>query len=163
MEGIRQFATMLCVAAVSCAVLRMLFPGGACDGVLRLVLSAFFLLCLFGPLRGMDMPDVGSIALFLESETENTQLRGTVQDAIETSVADNLTAVIEAELHRREIYPIKLFINVNTNESSSIDINEVSITLSEKDGDRAGEVRDYVQGELRLPCEVSVNGEKEEK
>lgn len=161
MEEIRQFASMLCIAAVGCCMLKMLLPESTMEPVLKVVLSAFFLLCLLTPLRGIA-PSLSAAPALLEGQASpSTQsLTQAYNRQIEKAVADNLEAVISAKLEGMGISGANICINVNMDDGGRIDITGVEIAVDGEYAPRAREIEDYVTRELELPCVVEAIGEE---
>lgn len=155
MTEILQFSSMLCTAAVGCCLLRMLVPDNALTGTLKIILSAFFLLCLFGPLQGLALPDISlSNSFFPEQQEQQERLTGTLNEQIAQSAKKNIEALINAKLEKLGIFGTKLFININTDEQNSIDITDIEVLLPKEHAGAAKTVEAYIAGELQLPCQI---------
>ncbi|PWM41007.1 MAG: hypothetical protein DBX66_00410 [Clostridiales bacterium] len=164
METIRQFAAMVCVAAVGCCALRLLLPQSALEPVLRVILSAFFLLCLLLPLRGISLPEFSAGSALFEGEVAGgqQQLSERLREQVEQAAGDNLRTVIDEKLKKFGISGTNIGIKIHTSTAGSIDITGVELMLPQEYAHLSEKARAYVEDELELPCQIGLIGEDNE-
>ena len=159
MTGAREFASMLCIAAVSCCALRLLIPQGALDPVLRMILSAFFLLCLLSPLRRLPSFALPQGALEEGAAPYRAGLDESYSALVEEAVEKNIGKLVEARLQKIGAEGTNIRINVNTNEEGSIDISGIELTLSPESAGLAAQVKESIEKDMELPCAVRISPE----
>lgn len=161
MNQIREFGSMLCVAAVGCCAMKMLLPENTLEPMIKTVLSIFFILCLLLPLRGMPLPQVDLELLEEETASHSEKLQDIFSRQLEASVEENLRQVIKARLKKLGVEGTKLEINVNTDEEGRIDIKGVELFLPQEYQSSAQEIARTLQEELELPVTAANVAEDE--
>ncbi len=157
---IREFAAMLCVSAVGCCTLKMLLPENGLEPVLRIILSAFFLLCLFLPLRDLDFEFPDSAVLQSAAEVGPGELEQTYREQLARSAAENVRKVIEVRLQRMGIDPeeVKLEVKVHIDGDGRIGIEGIEVFPSEGHAERLPEIEAMITREMELPCRIVGEG-----
>lgn len=140
MNQLKDWALLLCAAAVACGLLGILLPRSTSGKAGKMAISFFFLCCLLSPLR----TGLGNLSLdlsFLE-ETEEQLAEELEQEArqLAYSMAQNhILELIQTRLEQQEIIPLAL--SVDAQETETGILLTARLTLPAKDKDREGEIR----------------------
>lgn len=161
MSEITAFGSTLAATAVGCSLLRLLLPESSTARVVRVILSAFFLLCLLLPLQELQLDTLWRGDAGSEETFSNGALEQMSQESLQRSIAQSVESLVVARLSAIGIQPQKVLATVNTGEEGRIDISEIRLVLASQDADRMKEATSYIQKELELPCQGQVTEEVE--
>ncbi len=152
----QEFAAMLCISAVGCCALKLLLPENGLEPVLRVILSVFFLLCLFLPLRDLRPEKLDAAALPLVMEPERGDLERTYQEQLARSTAENIRRVIEVRLEKMGVNTeeVKLEVKVHIDADGRIEIEGIEVFPSKGYAAYVPEIEALVTRELELPCRI---------
>lgn len=147
---------MLCISAVGCCALKLLLPENGLEPVLRVILSVFFLLCLFLPLRDLRLQSLDTDVMLSAAEPEQEKLEKTYQEQLARCTAENIRKVIEVRLEKMGIHPeeVKLEVKVHIDEDGRIGIEGIDVFPGEGHAAYVPEIEALVTRELELPCRI---------
>ncbi|WP_411676761.1 stage III sporulation protein AF [Caproicibacter sp.] len=157
MNGVREWATVICLAALSAAMLQSLVPNGSMERMARFVIGAFIICALVAPISKA----VPQIRAGLETENhpakENERLNSTVDRQFEDAAQQSITGLVHSELKRMGINCKNVQVIMDTDENGSISINKVVVTVDgEAASGRAG-VSSALEKTLGIKTEVVSN------
>lgn len=154
---IQEFAAMLCISAVGCCALKLLLPENGLEPVLRVILSVFFLLCLFLPLRDLRLQSFDAAVLPSVMEPEREGLEKVYQEQLARCTAENIRKIIEVRLEKIGIHPgeVKLEVKVHIDEDGRIGIEGIEVFPGEGHAAYAPEIEALITRELELPCRIA--------
>lgn len=158
MSTIREWATVICMAALAASVLQYLSPGGGMERMLRFVLGAFLLCGILSPFgKGMpvlefDLPASASVA------QDGQQFKDAVDRQFYEAARNGISSVVAGELYKMGIKCENVDLMMDTNEDSSIVINKVAVTLPAEYANRCAEAEAGLEKVLGLKTEVTAYG-----
>ena len=140
MTGLKNWALLLCTAAVACGLLGILLPQSTSGKAGKMAVSFFFLCCLLSPLRS----GLGNLSLdlsFLEETEEQwtEELEQESQQLAYSIAQSHILELIQTRLEQREIIPLTL--SVDTQETETGILLTARLILPAEDKDREGEIR----------------------
>lgn len=158
MNGVREWSTIIVLAALAAAILQYLIPDGAMEKVTRLVIGAFIICSVLIPLNGLtNKTDVAAFAAGTEP-VGNLRYQNTINEQTAKAAENAVRTVVISELAKKGITCKNVEINMDTNEDGSISITKVFVSLDQKDAAKEQEIRMLLQQELGLQTEVTPDG-----
>lgn len=129
LETFRAVSVTACFLGIVIAVFNSLYPSEKFAGQLKIIFSLIFILSLIKPIAGgkLDFPEIAEAAAASSDYYES--LGGRADDYFIQSAENNISAAVEAILHKNEIYPEEVETSINISEDYSISISEVKIAL----------------------------------
>ena len=132
MSGVKEWATVICLAALSAAMLQSLMPNGPMERMAKFVIGAFILCALIAPISKA----VPQIRVGMESENssaaENDALSSTVDQQLQDAAQQSITTLVRSELKQMGINCKNVQVKMDTKEDGSISINKVIVTVDGK-------------------------------
>ncbi len=131
METFRMISVSACFLGIVITMFDSLCPSDKSEKQLKVIFSLIFLLSILTPvLNGrIELPDIN------ETITANSDYYDSVRENADVyfieSVERNISAVLETELHKSNIFPEEIQTSVNISENSSISISEVRVTVAD--------------------------------
>ena len=157
MDGIKDWAAALCVAAIGCALMQMLAPKDGMGKIFKLMLGAFFLCCMTMPLlqlRSISGLDVGS----LPSEVTNELLQEKVDAQLRRQVETTVRQLAEKALESRGVKAEKIAVTTDTSEDGGIYIQQVTIYLDKQNKPKALAAREVLEQQLGVSVVLDATG-----
>ncbi|MBQ9859300.1 MAG: stage III sporulation protein AF [Clostridia bacterium] len=147
MEGLREWATGICTAAVVCALLRHLFPDNGLGRMGRLVIPCVFLLALLAPVSAMfsdiKLPD------FTSENTENSAaLEARMRQQVTQQVNDTLLAMVNQALQGYGWQAKKVAADMDIGEDGSISMGEIIVYVDRETAPHSVAVRQIAEKRL---------------
>ncbi|WP_283607585.1 stage III sporulation protein AF [Faecalispora anaeroviscerum] len=157
MSGVREWSSVIVLAALAAGILQYLMPGGSMEKVTRLVIGAFVICSILLPVGRLTKQfDVQAFAQD-GSAAPNQQYQDTVnQQTAETAEAAVRTVVISA-LSEKGIQCKNVALNMDTNEDGRISITKVFVSLDQKESGKLQETKQLLEQELGLTTEVTAD------
>lgn len=158
MSGIREWSSVIVLAALAAGILQYLMPSGSMEKVTRLVIGAFVICSILVPVgKLVKQADVQAFAQG-NSILPNVQYQDTVyKQTIDAAQAAVRTVVI-ASLTEKGIQCKNVALSMDTNEDGRISITKVFVSLDQKDLSRIQETKKLLEQELGLTTEVTADG-----
>lgn len=157
MNGVMQWAAVICLSALVCGMLELLVPDGNMEKMVRLVLGAVLLLAVLSPLTGtLGKLDLHAIGQNIET-TDTASLTETVNQQIVQTAQENVQAVAQEILEENETFPQKIQVMMDTSQDDSISITKLIVTLDKEDNNRKDEARRLLEEKMELPVEVTAD------
>ena len=157
MSSVKNWAQMLCIAAVGCGALMFLLPGLEKNKLFRLAVGAFFLLCIASPLKDFDSlslpsPQLSSEALY-DSQEAAQQLE---RDLALAQAKESIEELVRQNLEDIQVEAKNVEVQIHMDKANNISFIEAHVLLSGEDAWRASEVRARLEERLGVSCTVSV-------
>lgn len=156
MNAVREWTTVICLAALAGTLLQNLTPNGNMERTARLVIGAFLLCAFLYPMTRL----VPQLTLELQSEPAqpDTTLQSTVENQSMRAVESSVKNLVAAELQRLGLFCENVSVVMDTDGEGRIGISKVVVRLTK---DSAGG-RSKADARLReitgLEMEVTVDG-----
>lgn len=154
MSGVKEWATVICLAALSAAMLQSLVPTGSMERMSKFVIGAFIICALISPLSKA----VPQIRAGLETNNrpaqENKRLNSTVDRQFKDAARESITGLVQAELKQMGINCKNVQVIMDTDETGSISINKVIVTIEGKAGSGRAGVSSALEKTLGIQTEV---------
>lgn len=158
MSGVREWASVICMAALAASLLQYLLPGGSMERVARMVLGAFVICSVLIPLQKtlpQLSPDLSQAA---SGVRQNEEFRDTVDAQVQEAARGGIETIVRGELYKLGAECENVAVMMDTNEDGSISIIKVVVNLGRADAGRAGEVKAVLEKVLGLETEVAADG-----
>ena len=153
MDGVKEWAAALCVAAIGCALLQMLAPKEGMGRLFRILIAAFFLCCLVTPL--LSICKISSLTVdWLPDEVQSEMLQEEVNNQLEEQINAALMRVAKEKLAAYDIQVEKIAAITDTSETGSIYIERVVLYLDEKNQANSITARQVMEQELGLTVDI---------
>lgn len=129
METIKSIILSACFISIISAALGMAVPDGKCEGQLKLILGAIFIITAANGLMKGDFSDLGEISAGSAGIAESTAA-GADEYFISAAEA-NLDRTLENYLKENGVSGAEVSSRIDISENGSIYINEVTASLSD--------------------------------
>ena len=142
-----KFLTALCMAALCCALFRMLVPENKFSKQISLLIAAVFLLTGITALKGAEF-SVDTEEYRILTEEYGAEITSGVNEELRKRVCREMSDKIYALLNEREIFPQEIHVIVNISGLYSIDITQVELVFTGGEQAAANEAAELLAGEL---------------
>ena len=149
-----RFLTTLCLAALSCALFRMLVPENKFSKQISLLIAAVFLLTGITALANADF-SIDTEQYRAQFEEYGSGISSDVNEELRQRVCREMSDKIYALLNERGIYPEEIHIVVNISGLYSIDITQVELVFAGGEQAAANEAAGLLAGELSPKIEIT--------
>ena len=155
MNGVREWAAVICMAALTAAMLQNLVPNGSMERMARFVIGAFVICAMIAPIS-KTLPqlrvamDRGSPSGGQNAGRLNSTVERQYRDAAERSVK----GLVAAELGRMGIKCKNVRVIMDTDENGSISITKVVATIGKESAAKRGTTSAALQKTLGIQTEV---------
>lgn len=123
------------VTAIITAVFKLLVPEEQCGKQIKLLISCFFIVMVMNVLRDNSfLIDFESI---INSETNYNDYSVTFERQTADETANQLRKQIKAHLSSENIFPQKIYIDINILEGNSISISEIRLVFDDITDEKA--------------------------
>ena len=146
MTAIREWATILALAALAGAMLELLAPSGAMEQMVRFVLGAFMICAVLTPLAG-----TGGAA-----EEELSEFQRQADEQALAIAAGNIKYLAAEALEEEGVIPEKIEIFMDTSDKGSISFIRIIVCLSADDAEKKQDVAALLEEKLGLETEIRV-------
>ena len=156
MNGVREWSTAICMAALVAAMLQSLVPNGSMERMVRFVIGAFVICALIAPIAKI----VPEISMNLQESTgsqENSKLKGTVEKQLSSAAQESITNLVNTELNNLDIKCKNVNVIMDTNEDGSISINKVVVILAKGYGKDIQKASAHLEKTLGIKMEVTAD------
>lgn len=153
MNVISSWAIVICIAAVICGVLELLAPSTRMDSILRFVFGGFMLCAIIIPITNIDL-DLTSIPQS-EEIVNSAESSTAYNDKSIDYVKDSISSLVKSTLEKISVTPEEIFIDMDIDEDSCINMITVRLKISSKDLQLVGKIKQTIQDELGLECKIN--------
>ena len=123
------------ITAIITAVFKLLVPEEQCGKQIKLLISCFFIVMVMNVLRDNSfLIDFESI---INSETNYNDYSVTFERQTADETANQLRKQIKAHLSSENIFPQKIYIDINILEGNSISISEIRLVFDDITDEKA--------------------------
>lgn len=157
MNAIREWTTIICLAALASAMVELLTPNGRMERMVRFVLGAFLICAVLTPLLGTASKLTFDLRLNQVEAADNSAFQKKLDAQVAAAVTGNLKELTQEILQKEGVEAQKIEIFMDTGQDGSILINKMTVQLDKKDENRQVSTRKRLEEELGLPIEVIVN------
>lgn len=154
MTALREWAAMLCTAAMICTVLQLLLPERGASPMMRVMLSLFFCCCLFGPLRELKTTDWSALLPPITAGDDEQALRQTYHRAVQQQADAALRQAVDRVLADTEYYVEKISARWTETEDGSIYLSGADAYLSVEQTAYTQEIARLLNTELGMSVTV---------
>ena len=159
MSGVREWSSVIVLAALAAGILQYLMPTGSMERVTRLVIGAFIICSILLPVgRLVRQLDVQAFAQGEGAAAPNRQYQDTVNRQTAEAAQDAVRTVVIATLSEKGIQCKNVALNMDTNEDGRISITKVFVSLDQKESGKLQETKKLLEQELGLTTEVTADG-----
>lgn len=129
METIKSIILSACFISIISAALGMAVPDGKCEGQLKLILGAIFIVTAATGIMKGDFSELSEISAGSVAVTESTA--ASADDYFIAAAEKNLNRTLENYLKEKGILGAEVSSRIDISENGSIYINEVTASLSD--------------------------------
>lgn len=153
MTDLRQWAILVCTAAIICTLLQRLFPSGSLGNQGRLLLPCVFLCVVLTPLIGMDWQSKAQLS-FEPPSLESEAITSRMQQQLIQQTNETLLAMVNQALERYDVQAKKVVTDMDIKEDGSIHMEQITVYVDKKTAVRSIMVKQVA--EQRLGTTVTV-------
>lgn len=155
MSGIYEWATVVCLAALTGALVELLTPSGKMEKMVRFVLGAFMICAILTPLTGTAAKitfDLSGNPASIQQDPAVFQkkLDAQIGEAASQNVRDLAVEYLEQEGIRTQ----KIEVLMDTSGKDSISINKLIVHLGTEQSIGKSKAKQVLEEKLGLPVEV---------
>ena len=147
MDGFKQWAAVVCTAAVVCALLRLLFPESTLGRQARLLLPCVFLCALLAPLPNA-LSDVKLPNFTVGKAADTTALEVRMRQQVVEQVNDTLLAMVNQALRGYGWQSKKVTADMDIGEDGSISMGQITVYVDRDTARSGAAVRQIVEKRL---------------
>lgn len=157
MDTIRNVVFIACFLGIGISMLDIMTPSDKLKKQVRFIFSLVFIIAIATPiLKGDINLNVPTIAKVEESD-EYQKVISTFNENLKANFKKNIENELLQKLEINNINAKEISANINIDESTCININEVNIVLAVKDSDSSEKVKQIVQNEIgNVPVNTTV-------
>ena len=156
MNIVREWSTIICLAAIVCTMLELMCPDGKTEKMVRFVLAAFLLCAMISPLTGT----ISKISFDMKTnsaEENNSAFKKKVSQTAINVAADNIKELAKTELDQYNISSKKIDVLMDTNDVGSISMIKMKVYLKERQSHH--DVKKILEDKLGIETEIVYGSE----
>ena len=157
MNAVKEWSAVICMAALIAAMLQNLVPSGSMQRMVKFVIGVFIICVLIVPLKKITP----IIQLDIDEDTNstnNSRLKGTVENQYSSAVKESITNLVITELNSLNIKCKNVNVIMDTNEDKRISINKVVVNLAKGYDSECKKAENHLEKVLGLKTEVTSDG-----
>lgn len=154
MSGVKEWATVICLAALSAAMLQSLVPNGSMERMAKFVIGAFIICALIVPASKAAPQIRAGLETENRSAKENQNLNSTVERQYKDAARESITGLVQSELKQMGINCKNVQVIMDTDENGSISITKVVVTIDGKTASGRAGVSSALEKTLGIQTEV---------
>ena len=154
MSGVREWSTVICLAALSAALLQSLVPSGSMERMAKFVIGAFIICALIVPASKLGPQLRLGLDRAKSPAESNARLTSAVDRQYRDAARQSITNLVGAELGRMGVKYKNVQVIMDTDESSSISITEVIVTVGEESAAGRAQAQSALEKTLGIKTEV---------
>lgn len=148
MDGIRQWAIGLCLAALGGTILRRIAPEKGSGTVFRVLLSAFFILVFFSPFLTPFSLNFSSFSEAELPELSASLLEESVSRRLSETVKTAAAEVVNSVLSEQGISAQKVEVTTDMTSDKGIYIEQINVWLSDRYDGKKVRAREILENRL---------------
>lgn len=151
MNAVREWSTIICLAAIVCTMLELMCPDGKTEKMVRFVLAAFLICAMISPLTGT----ISKISFDLNKDSvqaNNSAFKKKVSETTISVASDNIKSLATQELEQHDISSKKIDVFMDTNENGSISMIKMKVYLKERQSHQ--DVKKILEDKLGIETEI---------
>lgn len=117
----------ICVTAVITAVYKMIAPTEKFGSQIKLLVSCFFILSVIGAVSGTGI--TGDLLKVPEPDTLYNDYSVQINRMTADETAKNMKRIIGEKLSAENIFPEKIYVDINISSGGSISISEIKLVF----------------------------------
>lgn len=121
----------ICVTAIITAVYKMIAPTEKFSSQIKLLISCFFVLSVINAVNGTGL--TGDIFRVPEPDALYNDYSVQINRMTADETAKNMKRIISGKLAAENIFPEKIYVDVNIPDSGSISITEIKLVFGRED------------------------------
>lgn len=154
MNGVREWAAVICMAALAAAMLQSLAPGGSMERMARFVIGAFVICAMIAPIsKALPQLRLG-LERVSPGAREDGRLNSTVKRQYRDAAEQSVKGLVAAEVGRMGIKCKNVQVIMDTDENGSISITKVVVTIGKESAAGRANVSSALQKTLGIQTEV---------
>lgn len=154
MSAVREWASVICMAALAAALLQSLAPNGAMERMAKYVIGAFIICAIILPLSKA----VPKLSLGIKNSTgeasSNTDFSSAVDSQMQSAARESISNLITAQLKGMNVRCKNVSVNMDTDASGRISINKVIVSIGKENAADRQRVSASLEKTLGLKTEV---------
>lgn len=154
MDGVAQWASVICIAAVVCTLFELLSPNGKLEKIMRFVLGLFVICAIIIPLGQAVLNinlDLSGIEQF---EADDSSFSEKVNEQTENIGKESVIQLTKQVLNKIGVTPKKVEISMDTKEDNSISIVLVTVYVDREYKEDKIKIKNTLEEELGLDVSV---------
>ncbi len=156
MKLVKEWSTVICLAAIVCTILELICPNGKMEKIVKFVFSSFMLCAVISPIAST----VPKISLEFSNSSKHqcdSSFKEKISEQTLNVCRDNIVNLVKNELDKQNINAKKIDVLMDTDNSESISIIKVVIHLSEKESHK--DVKKFLEDNLGIETEIIYGSE----
>ncbi len=155
----------ICAAAIMTAIYRLIAPTDRFGAQIKLLVSCFVIVTVISAVSG-EIP-AWDISDILSADTSYNDYAVQLDNAVTEETARKLRDRISEVLAEEEIFPEKIYIDINISDKGRISINEIKLVFGIKEYEEKAEravvlVQQEVGTRIKVTAEIASRAEKEQ-
>ena len=155
MDGVQKWAVAVCAAAVTCTLLRHLFPDTRLGEQGRMLLPCLFLCVLISPLPSF-LSDVKFPSFTVENVMDEAAITARMRQQVVAQVNDTLLTMVNQSLDGYGWSAKKVVADMDIDADGSIRMGQITLYVDETVARRATAVKQIAEQRLGATVEVAV-------
>lgn len=157
MEIIEKMACAGCFLGIAVSAADIIKPDDRFSTHIKMLFSVMFILAFLSPVINGDIPEILQSSISTNSEVSYTGLDKACENEMKRFVEKNIARSLSELMESEGITYDEIFVNVNINEDSSIDISEINIK-----SDNFCEAEEFIKNEIGKEVLVYEKSETED-
>ena len=162
MDVFRLVSASACFLGIVITVFGSLYPSEKFGKQMKIIFSLIFILSVLKPVLGgkFDLSELKSSVS--DSPGQFEEISENTYGYFIRSVESNISAALETELGKLDIYPEKIETSINISENGSISISEIRLVLdnAEQVADAENCIGNAVNGSAKIISEIKEKGDE---
>lgn len=154
MNGIREWSTVVCLAALAAAMLQSMIPNGSMERMAKFVIGAFVICAMIVPIS-RALPQIRFSLNQSSARIQNSgRLSSEVEKQYREAARQSITGLVNSELGRMGIKCKNVQVFMDTDENGSISISKVIVTIAKESAAGRAGISSALQKTLGIQTEV---------
>lgn len=146
----KEWAFSICLAVISGCIVRIISPNGGMGKIINFSMSVFLLSCIFSGLVFKDPCVNLDFSINDEMMNVDERLKTLKEQKTLGAVENKLKEIMMQDLLLKGIKNPKISININTNDKSSILINQVEIFVDKGEEKNEDMIKSYIEEKYKV-------------
>ncbi len=154
MDGLKEWATALCAAAVLCCGAGLALPSGKHRKMMQTVLSLVMLSVLLAPAASLKGCRSDVERQLGKITSRDSRLLETVENQTSVLIESGLERLVRDELSRMNIFPQEIIVSTDINSQGCISIGHITVVTDNAGIARKNEIVQALKNCLGLDADV---------